>query len=397
MWYAWRRHLLIAATAAFVTLVVIAPWPRVGQLTKLEAADRSRFMPYVVLRILAAFTKGMKDTAAPLRPSSTPAQAGAAAVRQADNRDFEAASIKPCDPDHLPPAPDNGRGGGASSFQMTPGRLRALCMTASTLVRVAYGYGPMAQDFNTNVGPRTMTFGNVYGVGEEDGRRVRGGPDWMRSERYTIEAVASEGSRPDPQTLRGSMLQRLLERRLQLKVHIEAEQVPGFALTVAKGGLKIKPGAAGSCDELPARPGSPLFYGHPASVLTPPRTLADVQRGEKPSCGLWGHRNGPNQVVIGGDVPLESLMLTLGMRLGGVRVSDRTGVTDRFNYVLEFVLDESTPGLGFELPDRRAELDVPPAATIFSALEEQLGLKLASARAGREFIVIDHVERPSPN
>jgi uncharacterized protein (TIGR03435 family) len=64
---------------------------------------------------------------------------------------------------------------------------------------------------------------------------------------------------------------------------------------------------------------------------------------------------------------------------------------------LEFVLDESTPGLGFELPDRRAELDVPPAATIFSALEEQLGLKLASARAGREFIVIDHVERPSPN
>jgi uncharacterized protein (TIGR03435 family) len=388
---------VIAATAVLVVLAVIAPWPH-GELTTLEAADRWHFIPpYVVHRILAAFTKGMNDTAAPLRLSSGPARAGAAAVGQADNRDFEVASIKPCDPDHLPPQPDNGRGGGVSSFQLTPGRLRALCVTASTLVRVAYGYGPLAQDFNTSVGPRTMTFSIVYGVGEEDGRRVRNGPDWMRSERYTIEAVAREGGRPDPQTLRGSMLQRLLERRLQLKAHIEVEQVPGFALTVAKGGLKIRPAAAGSCEELPARPGSPLFYGHAANVLTPPRTLADLQRGEKPSCGLWGHRNGPNQLVIGGDVPLESLTLTLGMRLGGVRVADRTGITDRFNYVLEFVLDENTPGLGVELPDRRAELDVPPAATIFSALEEQLGLRLESARAGREFIVIDHVERPSPN
>jgi uncharacterized protein (TIGR03435 family) len=76
-----------------------------------------------------------------------------------------------------------------------------------------------------------------------------------------------------------------------------------------------------------------------------------------------------------------------------------TGVTDWFKYVLEFVLDDNSPGLrGPEqllVPPQPP--DVPPAATIFTALEEQLGLRLDPAKAPREFIVIDHVERPSPN
>jgi uncharacterized protein (TIGR03435 family) len=97
-------------------------------------------------------------------------------------------------------------------------------------------------------------------------------------------------------------------------------------------------------------------------------------------------------------MPIAALLNSLAMRLGGVKVLDHTGVTDRFNFVLEFVLDENTPGLGVgSILERGADLDVPPAATIFSALEEQLGLKLERAQAPREFIVIDHVERPSPN
>ena len=138
---------------------------------------------------------------------------------------------------------------------------------------------------------------------------------------------------------------------------------------------------------------------HPANVLTPPRNFSDVRRGEKPSCGMWGpQRNGPNMVNVGGDVPIGALVQLLGFRLGGVRVLDRTGGSDRFNFVLEFVLDENSPGLpGGRLLAPTEPSDVPRAATIFTALEEQLGLKLEPSRALREFIVIDRVERPSPN
>jgi uncharacterized protein (TIGR03435 family) len=341
-----------------------------------------------------ATTVGQRTSFGPKR-----AEAVGAAGDQDASPEFEAASIRRCDPDHLPVTPESARGGGANSFRLTPGRLNALCTTIATLIRAAYGYGPAALDFNNGGKAIPMELGMVYGLGSEDGRRVRGGPDWVLSELYTVEAVAGTGVTANAETMRGPMLRQLLEKRLQLKAHIEADQVPAFALTVAKGGLKIKPVGSGACEPLEGRQGSGMLWGYPASVLTPPRTLADVRRGLKPSCGLWGGRNGPNDSVVGGDVPLEAIIFSLGFRLGGIRVLDHTGVTDRFNFALEFLLDQNTPGLpGAVALGRGAELiDVPPAATIFTALEEQLGLKLESARAPREFIVIDQVERPSPN
>ena len=241
----------------------------------------------------------------------------------------------------------------------------------------------------------------MYGLGIEDGRRVRGGPEWIRSEHYTIEAVTAPGQTPSAETMRGPMLQRLLERRLQLKAHIDVEQVPSFALTVAKGGLKIKPVTADACQPLPLRSGAPNASNQAPNGL-PPRHLADVRRGEKPSCGLLGERNGPNMVLIGGAGQLAGLARLLGARLGGIRVFDRTGLTDRFNFVLEFVIDDNAPGLPIESrpdlpPLPGSENDAAPAATIFTALEDQLGLKLERAQAGREFLVVDRIERPTSN
>jgi uncharacterized protein (TIGR03435 family) len=82
-----------------------------------------------------------------------------------------------------------------------------------------------------------------------------------------------------------------------------------------------------------------------------------------------------------------------------VQVLDKTGSADKFNFVLEYVIDENTPGpLDRFLQQAAPEpAGVPRGQTIFAALEEQLGLKLEPARAPREFIVIDRVERPSPN
>jgi uncharacterized protein (TIGR03435 family) len=359
--------------------------------------------------ISEAFAKGMAETAAPLTAyAATAASAIGAAGGQAasgvSSPEFEAVSVRECDPDHLPETPDGGRGGGANSFRMTPGRVSALCVTLATLIRTAYGYGPIDLDFvNANGSPdgRGLGFNNVYGLGVEDGRRVRGGPDWIRQERYTVNAVASPGVNPDAQTLRGPMLQQVLEHRFQLKAHVAVEDVPAFALVVAKGGLKMKPATPGvDCEPPPA--GSPQLNGVPVTMR--PRSFADVRNGQKPSCTLGGQRNGPNMVVVGGAVPISALARMLASRLGGVRVTDKTGVTDRFNFILEFAVDENAPGLrlpGVAPPPQETETtepsDVPLAATIFSALEDQLGLKLERAKAGREFIVVDHVEHPSPN
>src|SRR5262245_32968475 len=166
--------------------------------------------------------------------------------RQSTGARFEEASVRLCDPDHLPDSFEGARGGGPNSFRMTPGRTTALCITLATLVRTAYGYHPAGLSFVADK-IDDMEIDPVYGLGVEDGRRVRGGPDWVRNDQYTIEAVAAGPS--DADTMRGPMLLALLERRFQLKAHIETEQVPAFVLKVAKGGLKIKPMIDGDCHD----------------------------------------------------------------------------------------------------------------------------------------------------
>jgi uncharacterized protein (TIGR03435 family) len=107
--------------------------------------------------------------------------------------------------------------------------------------------------------------------------------------------------------------------------------------------------------------------------------------------------NGPNQVLIAGGAPLDALRLPLGNMLGNVPILNKTGVTDRFNFLLEFVWDSNMPGQRFIPNDQDAQADVPRAATIFTAIEEQLGLKLEPAKSPRSFLVIDQIQRPSAN
>ena len=358
------------------------------------------------LAILESFRRGIAQTAGPLSPVGPPAerQRGAGAASPAAV-EFEEASIRECDPDNLPALPAGARGGGANSFYMTPGRTYALCMTPATLIRTAYGYGPAELDFMIRGGPgRGLTAGNVLGLGVESGVRVRGGPDWVRNESYTIEAVA-DGAADGP-AMSGPMLRALLANRFKLKVHVETEQVPVFALSVAPSGLKMKAVQAngispdgfirGAISTDACEPGPPPDV--PAVRIR--RSFVEVRRGEKPSCGVGTWLNGPNFVLVGGAAGIPALGRVLGARLGNVRVVDNTGITDLFNFIVEFVLDENTPAGPINLVPRQMAADpssVPRGSTVFKALEEQLGLKLEPARAPREFIVIDQIERPSPN
>ncbi|MGH9239847.1 MAG: TIGR03435 family protein [Vicinamibacterales bacterium] len=324
------------------------------------------------LAILESFRRGMAQTSGPVSPVVPAGErqrgAGPAGPASPAAVEFEEASIRECDPDNLPPAPPGARGGGANSFQMTPGRLYALCMTPAVMVRIAHGFAAMPEgslSADTRRG-RGWRLNQVSGQGANSGIAVRGGPDWARNERYSIEAVA--GTEANADTMSGPMFRALLERRFKLRTHIETEEVPVWTVTVAPGGLKVKPMAPDGCYENPVQPG----------VRTPsPRTLEEVRGGAKPTCGVWALApSGENAVLMVGGSTLEDFAGRLRSLLGEARVSDKTGLTDRFNFVFEFVRGDQ--------------------GSIASALEH-LGLRLEQTRASREFLVIDSIERPGPN
>jgi uncharacterized protein (TIGR03435 family) len=198
---------------------------------------------------------------------------------------------------------------------------------------------------------------------------VEGGPAWINSDLYQIDAKA-DGARGQG-VMRGPMLQTLLEDRFKLKIHHETREVPAYALTVAKGGLKLHPFQEGSCVPRDfAR-----FFEH-----FPPQPFPELPAGQK-YCG-------GGTTEQSGIVKLEAIGMSIdGFILYSLPPFDRpvvnkTGVAGLFDFHLEFAPDEPTEVAG---------------PSLFTALERQLGLKLEPAKAPGDFLVVDHVERPSSN
>jgi uncharacterized protein (TIGR03435 family) len=164
----------------------------------------------------------------------------------------------------------------------------------------------------------------------------------------------------------GPMLQALLEDRFQLKVHRETREIPLYALTVAKSGLKLQPADGGSCT--PRDPAQ--------SSLPPPAS------GQKPWCNLlrrWGDSHAIHIELFGAS------MTQFCQSLGTDRpVIDRTGITDRFDFHVEFAPEGADPSDDLAAPSISFALGL-------------LGLKLETTKGPREFLVIDRVEKPSEN
>lgn len=188
-------------------------------------------------------------------------------------------------------------------------------------------------------------------------RQVVGGPPWMESDKYDITGRPQAEGTPSSVQLRG-MIRSLLQSRFKLTTHTEKRDLPAYALTVGKAGHKLSRNETN-----PNGPPGLLFKG--LGVLPAVNaTMADFA--------------GVMQLAVL-DRP----------------VVDRTGLQGRFDFTLSWTPDESQfRSMGVTVPPPSADAKLPG---LFTAIQEQLGLRLESVTAPVEVIVIDRVERPSEN
>jgi uncharacterized protein (TIGR03435 family) len=205
--------------------------------------------------------------------------------------------------------------------------------------------------------------------------QVLGVQAWMDSNHFDIQATTEKNA--TVKQLEGSMLQGLLEDRFQLKVHRETMARPVFELTVEKDGVKMQRSEEGSCTRYS------IDLPPPLSAPSAPRPVyCDFPR-------LAG--DGRNWILDGKGVTVGKLATTLSRSGLDRPVIDRTGLTGGFDLHLKWTAD---------VPESAPESGTVAEATglsIFTALKEQLGLKLESAKAPVEILVIDHIEKPSEN
>lgn len=226
---------------------------------------------------------------------------------------FEVAAVKPADPDarvhsvdcHDPSSPISAAGRGRCSVHS---------VSLKTMIRYAYG------------------FEEAY---------VRGGPAWMATEAYSVEAKAE-----DPLTSTADlkrMLQSLLAERFKLQLHFITQESTGYSLMIGKGPAKLKPG--------------------------------------DPTAGEGGVHSAlpPTETFRAKNTTLDTLARVLS-RILSAPVQNRTGLSEKYAIDLSWAANDESPG-----------------PTLSTALQDQLGLKLEPTKIPVRVIVIDHAEKPTPN
>lgn len=226
--------------------------------------------------------------------------------------------------------------------------------------------------------------------------QIVGGPDWITSERFNIQAKApsatnAELKKLDPlqaKLVKEHMLQELLVDRFGLQIRHETKQLPVYALEVARNGtkLEIAKGVA------PVPPGG---EGH---------------GGPGANRGVRMQINGGEQHLDFEDSPISFFVRVLSQSLGRT-VVDKTGLKGRYNFKLHWASDMGRMMMGGPVPggpgpmgggNGASTMGAAPAPnstgpSIFTAVQEQLGLKLKPEKGPVPVIVIDHISPPTPN
>jgi uncharacterized protein (TIGR03435 family) len=263
-----------------------------------------------------------------------------------DRRHFVEATITPCG------AAAGGRNGGpGSGGPPSAGVLGMGCRSVAEMIRRSHGYG------------------------EHSGVPVEGGPSWVESDEYQITARAD--GNPAMSVMMGPMLQMLLEDRFKLRLRRDSRNVSGYALTVADSGHKLTEAA---CDP-PRHP--------PIANLPPP---------ERPCAwSLVTSVRGPNGTAFAKWVSSEEFAGLLRNLLGRP-VVDKTGISMRFDTRMEFAPEGTMVQTAIGDPrfvkNPTDHAGAPTAPVIFTAIEEQLGLRLEPAMVPTDVFIVEHVERP---
>jgi uncharacterized protein (TIGR03435 family) len=193
----------------------------------------------------------------------------------------------------------------------------------------------------------------AFDVPEE---RIAHGPDWMGADKWDIEAKPDTPGMPSPEQLR-DMVQKLLADRFALKFHNEKREMAAYVLTVRNDGPKMKKSAD-------------------ASVL-------------------GGFAMGPAGVLRVRGATMGEFADTLQRDILDRPVVDQTDLTGRWDFELQWTPDETQFHGRLKMPPQNDNADAAPP--LFTAIQEQLGLKLEAQKADVPVIVIDHVDHPTPN
>ena len=251
---------------------------------------------------------------------------------QSSRPQFEVASVKPN---------NSGSFSSRSSTDGDSGYFRAVNVTLKSLTLSAY---------------RLFDF------------QLVGGPDWITTARFDIEAKVDRAALPLPKTtppgqpdVMSLMVQSLLQERFQLKTHLETRELPVFTLTVAKNGTKLTSTVEG-------RPG-------------PGGLNAGSSRSSSTAAGTE---------MSGSGITISRLINMLAGQAGRP-IIDKTNLTGQYDVILKFAPVQNVIATSGE---PGAE---PSGSSLFTALQEQLGLKLESSKGPVEVLVIESVSKPTEN
>jgi uncharacterized protein (TIGR03435 family) len=209
------------------------------------------------------------------------------------------------------------------------------------------------------------------------------GPDWLDSERYDIMAKVPAGATKEEANL---MMRDLLVRRFGLALHHESKDFPGYELTVAKNGPKLREWFEGP--DSPTLP--PLRPQESASLPRDRNGFPHLPAGR--SGMAFGFTGTGRTHVEAGQQTIAGLATWLGSHLNGP-VIDKTELSGKYSFTLEFELEGDVVAQVGDLDDAGG-----PAPSLFGALQQQLGLKLEEKKLRRDVLVIDHIEKvPTEN
>jgi uncharacterized protein (TIGR03435 family) len=221
---------------------------------------------------------------------------------------------------------------------------------------------------------------NAYGL--ED-NQIFGAPSWLDSDLYethakTSDSVAEKLEKLSPDERSDAyreMLKTLLAERFKLTIHRETKEIPIYELSIAKNGIKLQE----------AKPGD--TYANGIMGANGPRGAGAVRTGTEAD----GHK-----FILAQAVPIPYLISVLTSELSS-RVADRTGLTGKYDFTLRWT-PESPGQMAEGSPVSGAAVSTDASGLpLFTAVQDELGLKLEPRKSRIDAIVIDHIERPSGN